>query len=231
MQHLNLHPATRPESARALCIIPKLRVIECMAIVVAAAMLGGCASFNSVTSEVTTFGTWPAGRIGDTYAFERLPSQRDNIERQTQIEDAARPAIETAGFVPVAEGQTADVSIQLAARVDASERSPFDDPFWWHGGLYGPRYGMGWSGGVGIGVGRGFGYGYGGVYENRTYQREVAVLIRDRKTGEPLYEARASNDGVTPSIGTYLGAMFDAAMDNFPNASGGKPRKVTAPIR
>jgi hypothetical protein len=195
----------------------------------AAVALGGCASLNSVTSEVSTFGDWPSGRAADAYAFERLPSQRGDIELQTQIEDAARPAIEAAGFRPVADGQTADVTIQLAARVDTSERSPFDDPFWRHGGLYGPRYGMGWSGGIGVGVGRGF--GYGGVYENRTYQREVAVLIRDRKTGEPLYEARASNDGVTPSISAYLGPMFEAAMKDFPNASGGKPRNVTAPIR
>jgi len=228
MQHL--HPTSSRPSRASTSPRFERTLVRCT-VLAAIVALTGCASLNSVTSEVTTFGTWPAGRIGDTYAFERLPSQRDNIERQTQIEDAARAAIETAGFVPVAEGQTPDVSIQLAARVDASERSPFDDPFWWHGGLYGPRYGMGWSGGVGIGVGRGFGYGYGGVYENRTYQREVAVLIRDRKTGEPLYEARASNDGVTPSIGTYLGAMFDAAMDNFPIAPGGKPRNVTAPIR
>ena len=38
--------------------------------------LGGCAAMRSVSSEVSTFGEWPATRKPGTYAFERLPSQQ-----------------------------------------------------------------------------------------------------------------------------------------------------------
>lgn len=193
----------------------------------AAIALTGCASLNSVTSEVSTFGDWPSGRAADTYAFERLPSQLNDMERQTRIEDAARPAIEAAGFKPGANAQAANVTIQLSARVEAAERLPTDDPFWWHSGRFSARYGMGWGGGIAVEPG----FGYGGVYERRTYRREVDLLIRDQKTGVVLYEAHASNSGGTPSIDAFLHALFASAMKDFPNASGGQPRQVTAPIR
>ena len=62
-----------------------------------------------------------------------------------------------------------------------------------------------------------------------SYEREVAVLIRDKKSGEPLYEARATNDGGSPSINALLGAMYEAALKDFP-AGGANPRRVTTPI-
>jgi len=37
----------------------------------AVATLGGCAALNTVTSEVATYGDWPAGRSPGRYAFER----------------------------------------------------------------------------------------------------------------------------------------------------------------
>ena len=48
------------------------------------------------------------------------------------------------------------------------------------------------------------------------YQREVGVLIRDRASGQPLYEARARNDGITSGGQTMLTAMFTAALKEFP---------------
>ena len=44
-----------------------------------------------------------------------------------------------------------------------------------------------------------------------------------------LYEARASNDGASPSIESLLPAMFEAAMKDFPH-TGINPRKVTTEI-
>lgn len=200
---------------------------------VAAAALGGCASLNALSSDVSTFGEWPAGRAPDTYTFERLPSQQAQPEKQQRLEDAARGALEAAGFKPAGERQAASVTVQLGARVEAVDRSPFDDPFWWHGGLYRSRFGYaGWGGFGGVGFGRGFGggWGYGDAYDNRRYEREVAVLIRDRQSGAPLYESRASSSGVSSSIETLLGAMFEAALKDFPN-SDAKPRAVTTQIK
>jgi hypothetical protein len=57
----------------------------------------------------------------------------------------------------------------------------------------------------------------------------VALLIRDRRTGQLLYEARASNTGPSASIDRLLPAMFAAAMQDFPSA-GPNPRTVTTKI-
>ncbi len=190
----------------------------------ALAALTGCAAMNNLSSEVSTFSQWPAERKPATYAFERLPSQQANPEQQRTLEDAASRAMEFAGFTPATDSRSADVSVQLGARVNIQDRSPYDDPFWWRGGLY-RSYGSRQFRGGGFGLG----FGFGNAYYPSTYEREVALLIRDRKSGEPLYEARASNDGGSPSINSLLGAMYEAALKDFP-ASGTNPRRVTTQI-
>jgi hypothetical protein len=188
--------------------------------------LAGCAALNNLGSEVSTYSQWPAERKPASYAFERLPSQQANLEQQQMLEHAAARALELVGFTPAADPQSADVSVQLGARVNAQDRSPFDDPFWWHGGLYRTHAGRPFRIG---GLGHGFGFGFGAFYATPSYEREVAVLIRDKKSAVPLYEARASNDGGSPSINTLLGAMYEAALKDFP-AGGVNPRHVTTQI-
>ena len=195
--------------------------------VVAAALLAGCASLNAIDSEVSSFSRWPAGRAPATYAFERLPSQQAQPQQAQMLEDAARRAIEGAGFAPAAEGSSADVTVQLGARIAMSDRSPFDDPFWY--GAYGsfhrpfgygrfgrPYWGPSWR------------YGYGGRfgYDLPYYEREVALLIRDRRSGQPLYEARAESEGNTSGLTGILPAMFTAALRDFPNGSTTNPHRV-----
>jgi hypothetical protein len=46
----------------------------------------------------------------------------------------------------------------------------------------------------------------------------VAVLMRDRVSNEPIYEAHASNDGVSSGDAGLVSALFSAAMSDFPNA-------------
>jgi hypothetical protein len=58
---------------------------------------------------------------------------------------------------------------------------------------------------------------------NPTYMvtdiREVALLIRDGKSGEVLYGGRASNRGRSISDRAILRAMFKATMEGFPSGS------------
>ena len=196
-----------------------------------ATVLAGCASFNSLSNDVSSYSRWPAGRAPRSYAFERLPSQQTRLKETQQLEDAARPALEAAGFVAAVDAGTAEVTVQLGARI-AAERSPFDDPFWygpygiWHR-PFGPRYGYGgWGYGWGYGPGWGF-YGYGGF---ATYEREVGVLIRDKRSGEALYEARAVSEGSSAN-NDVLPAMFSAALRDFPGGSGINPHKVVVDTR
>ena len=192
-------------------------MIRTLTLLATTALLAGCAAMNSLTSDVASYSAWPADRKPGSYAFERLPSQQLRADRAQLIEDSARRALEGAGFTPAAEGQASEYVVQLGARVSATE-AYYDDPFWWRGGLYAHRFARPWPS-----------YGFGLSLPTVTYEREVALLIRDRKSGQPLYETRASNDGGSAAMASLLPAMFEAAMKDFPAASP-TPRRVTTPL-
>ena len=206
------------------------RALTLAGLAAATLLLGGCASLNNLDNEVSTYGAWPGGRKPASYAFERLPSQQAHPEHQQVLEDAARGAVERAGFVPAADPKNAEYMMQLGARVTSDGPWYDNDPFFWHGGW---RYGFGRYG-YGFGHGRwgrgpwGYGFGSGFDYSN-SFDREVVLLIRDRQTGQLLYEARASNSGPSAFIERLLPSMFRAAMADFPGA-GPNPRTVTVPL-
>ena len=202
-------------------------------VVGALALASGCASLGTLSADVASYGDWPAGRAAGTFAFERLPSQQARADTAQVLEDAARPALTHAGFVPVAAGAEPDVLVQVGARVTRSERSPWDDPMWWGG-----AWGSGWGGYGGYG-GRRHGpwrgpyvggpyWGGSLMYPSPRYDREVALLLRDRASGKALFEARASSDSYRRDSAPLLAPMFAAAMLDFPHL-GINPRKVTVP--
>jgi hypothetical protein len=196
---------------------------KALGVLIATVALTGCAGMRELSNEVSTYSLWPAGRQPATYTFERLPSQQAHSQQMQLLEDAAHRAMEGAGFKLATDPAAADVSVTLGARVTASEPSPFDDPFWWRGGLWSHRF-------YGRPYHRGFGPYFGWPYHyTPTYEREVAMLIRDRKTAQPLYEVRVTNDGYSPSINSLLGAMFEAGMKDFPQG-GANPRRVVTQI-
>ena len=183
----------------------------------AAALLAvtGCAGPYTVYADVSSYGNWAADRKPGTYAFDRLPSQQQNDEaskRQAALEDAAKAALERAGFKPAADAKSADVLVTLGARVTAYDPVPWDDPLWWRwrGRLFAPRYGY-------IGAGP-WGWRQDPFFDRR-YDRAVAVLLRDRASGEALYETHASNEGFTASSDALLVPLFDAALAEFPRVN------------
>jgi len=185
----------------------------------ATATLAGCAGLSTLSSEVASYGEWPRGQAAGTYAFERLPSQQARAQQQDALEAAARPALEAAGFKPAPAGSEPQVLVQVGARVTLADRSPWDDPLWWRGSFgywrYGPWPGPSWRLGLRM--------------DSPRYDREVAVLLRGRATGRPVYEARASNDGYSMGNAALLAAMFAAALKDFP-ATGLNPRTVVVPL-
>jgi len=190
----------------------------------AAAALCGCASLNRVDSNVMSYGNWPAGRAPDFYCFERLPSQQAQPEQQAQLELAARGALEKAGFTAAAANGPCSVNVQLGSRITRYDTySPWADPFGGHGPdwRYPGWHGAGWYGG---------GWPYSYPYYYAVYDREVALLIRDKATGAPLYEARARSDSAGYSGSTaVLAAMFEAALKDFPTPAI-NPRRVTVEL-
>ncbi len=193
-------PSLRPFSARLATVA------------LAAVLATGCATVNTISSEVSSYGEWPSARTAGTYAFERLPSQEARADQQAALEAAARGAVERAGFKP-ADPARADVLVQLGMRTAQQARSPWDDPYWprWH-----------------VGYGRGFHWGlnmHWSTSPTARYDREVAILLRDRASGKTLYETRAVNSGFAGADMTLLTAMFDAAMKDFPKPAV-SPRRV-----
>jgi len=183
-----------------------------------ATALSGCASLNAVESDVSTYSQWPAERKPATYAFERLPSQQARAQEQAELEATARPALESAGFKEAADAQSADVTVQVGVRISRTDRSLYDDPFWWRGSIYYSRWGRPF-----------WGPSFALNYDSPRYDREVALLIRDRQNNQPLYEAHASNDGLSSGGAALTTAMFMAAMKDFPH-NGINPRQVTVQL-
>ena len=191
------------------------------ALLLGAALLGGCASLRSVTSDVSSFGEWPADRKAGSFAFERLPSQAARPAEADALEAAALPALRKAGFAPVVAGASPDVLVQLGARSQRADTGVWNDPLWWRGGFGYWRPGPWLSPRWGLTLRSDF----------ERFDREVAILLRDRASGKPLFEARAVNEGNQDSAdATTLAAMFEAALMDFPRL-GINPRRVTvAPV-
>ncbi len=187
---------------------------------VAAGLLSACASFDQLTADVSSYGLWPAGKPPGSYAFERLPSQQARADEQQQLEAAASAALAGVGFRPAAPGTEPDLLVQVGARVSRSDRSPWDDPLWWPGGFGHWRAGP-WRGPY---------WGAYGRFDSPRYEREVALLLRSRADGKPLYEARASTEGYQRGIGDALRPLFVAALKDFP-ATRSAPHRVTVPLR
>ena len=201
----------------------KTPAIRLLAALAAAAVLAGCAALNTVTSEVTTFSEWPAGRAPGRYAFERLPSQKANAQRQAELEGAAAKALEKAGFTAAADAAQADVIVQVGARINRAEVSPWDDPLWWRwGGGY-------WRSPYWRGPRTGYYAGFNSEWYSR-YERNVAVLLRDRASNAPLFEAHAQTEGGSSGDATLLGAMFEAALQGFPAKDAQSPRRVSVQL-
>ncbi|MCE2914295.1 MAG: DUF4136 domain-containing protein [Rubrivivax sp.] len=215
MNSLPHRPATPSDASRDATSRGR-RPLLLATLATAALLASGCAALNQVSSEVSSFGEWPSDRKAGSYAFERLPSQAANAKENDALEAAARPALEKAGFVATAPGAEPDVLVQVATRTSRADYQPWDDPLWWRGGFgtwrhgpwVSPRWGISWR------------------HDFTRYEREVALLIRDRKSGKPLFEARASNEGGGSVGSETTAAMFQAALADFPKL-GLNPRRVT----
>jgi hypothetical protein len=192
-------------------------------LLLAASLLGGCAALNQVRSEVNTFSDWPADRKPGRYAFERLPSQKADAQRQGELEAAAAQALQKAGFTAAADAAQADVIVQIGARLTRIEISPWDDPLWW-------RWGAGYWRAPAWRSSRSM-Y-YAGVHADwaTRFERNVALLLRDRASGVPLFEAHAQTSGGTSGDNALLGAMFEAALQGFPAIGAQNPRTVTTTL-
>lgn len=181
------------------------------------ALLAGCSGMRLVDSDVQAINSAPGGAAslaGAHYRFERLPSQATQ-KQYPRIEALAEAALARAGLVRDEAG--AKLSVQVGARVESFlvDRwgSPWADP-WWPG-----SYGH-----VMMGSGAPF-WGFGMRYPPSTsYKREVSLILRELRSGQVVYETHAVHDGPWHDSEPVLGAMFDAALKDFPQPPAGVRR-------
>jgi len=172
------------------------------------AALSGCATGYLLDNQVQSFSSLPAAPAQLTYRFDRTPSQQAD-PAQAQLEAFADQALFHAGFRR--DDAAPRYAVQVTARIQRM-LSPYADP--WDAGW--GAWGWGRRGGIGIGFPR---------MESPWYHREVNVLVRELAGNRVVYETRAVNDGPWLDNTSVLPAMFQAALQGFPNPPQG-PRRV-----
>ena len=196
-------------------------------IALAAALLAGCASTLRLEHTVRSAAAWPAAvrpTAGERYVFERLPSQRSGeaAREQDQLEALAAEVLANHGLqraeaAPGAAAGAVPWSVQLVARSIKYPYAPWDAPE--------PR--PGWMPYGQIVVGRGVVTSLGLHWQARPpyYVRELTLTLRDRRSGEVVYETHATQDGPWADAPALWRALLQAALDGFPQPPAG-PRRV-----
>lgn len=191
-----------------------LRLAGAVLLAAGAAVLSGCASGYLLDNQVQSFSGLQGLPAPATYRFERLPSQAAD-PAQAQLEAFADQALFNAGLRR--DDAAPRYGVQVSARVER-RLSPYADPW--------DPWGWGW-GSVGFGGHRGgVGIGFGlPRMDSPWFHREVNIIVRELASNRVVYETRAINDGPWLDSSSVLPAMFQAAMQGFPNPPQG-PRRV-----
>lgn len=183
----------------------------------ALSLLTGCAAMRVVDSDVVSVAAVPPGMSlqGAKYRFERLPSQVNNPEAGL-AEQQAQAAMTAVGLVR--DDALAQLSVMVGFHGTQYQADPWGRPI-----------GPGWTpyGNVTIGTGIGshIGLGMGMRFPPPThYRREVSLILRDLKSGQVVYETRASHDGPWSDSVPIFATLFQAALANFPNPPAGLRR-------
>jgi len=184
-------------------------------------LLTGCASMRLIDSDVVSVAAVPPGMNlqGAKYRFERLPSQANNPEAGL-AEQQAQAAMTAVGLVR--DDANPSLSVMIGFNGTQYQADPWGRPV-----------GPGWTPfghvGVGIGIGMGagshVGLGTGMRFPPPThYRREVSLIMRDLKSGQVVYETRASHAGPWSDSVPIFATLFQAALAHFPNPPAGLRR-------
>lgn len=185
--------------------LPGLRAIVVLLLPVA--LLSGCATSYLLDNNVQSFSNLSAVPAGATYRFDRLPSQQATPD-QGKLEELAGPALAQAGLKR--DDAAPKFGVEVRARAQRVV-SPWSDP--WDVRAWGGRRHWGW--------------GFGGPFprlESPWYHREITLIVRELGSNRVVYETHAVNDGPWSDSLSVLPAMFQAALQGFPNPPQGVRR-------
>ena len=192
---------------------------------------GLCIAAHASTTTCRAYSRWPSG-----------PQAGDLRVRAAAVAAGAAPAAAAArgcapgrrskapGFTPAADPKHADVTVQVGARITATDRSPFDDPFWWgpgvRTGLRPLPPGARATGGRAASTA-----GWGRPSTLRLRARGGAADPRPAQPASRSTKPRAAATGSTPMADTTLPAMFEAALQGLSGtAPRSNPHRVTVDL-
>lgn len=187
-------------------------------LIVATGLLSGCATVRLVDTDVVSVAAPTPGLNlqGAKYRFERLPSQVNNPEAGL-AEQQAQAAMTAVGLVRDDADAQLSVLVGLGGtqyQVDSWGR-PLPPGGWMPYGHLS----------LGRGVGSRMGIGMGTQFPPMTfYRREVSVIMRDLKSGQVVYETRATHEGPWSDNVQIFATLFQAALAQFPNPPAGSRR-------
>ncbi|MBS0505974.1 MAG: hypothetical protein JSR53_01190 [Proteobacteria bacterium] len=185
-------------------------------LLVATALLAGCAGPRLVQSDVSSYSTLTTLPSPPTYRIERLPSQQLHAAAFAPIEAQAEAALARVGL------RRDDAQPSLVAQLGAE--GGYATPRAWP--YYGPDpfYGR-W------GYGRGWGWGPGWVMDAppTLYHRKVSLVLRNAQTQQVVYETSATYEDVWTKDPAIYGVLFDQALSGFPQPPQG-PRSVRTEV-
>ena len=196
----------------------KFRTIKTV-FLAAALLLTGCSTVRLVDSDVSAFPT-PAVQaiaVPATYRFERLPSQQAQGQSRNALEALAQPELAKVGLQR--DDKAPQYSVQLDVRIFRDPQAPWDDPRYTTGYVTPyptfSRFGTIWrSPSLSL------------AFEFPYYRREVHLVVRRIADNQVVFESRANHDGRWPDDELVLPAMFQAALQGFPNPPQGARRIV-----
>jgi len=170
--------------------------------------LTGCASLREVPLMVQSYSSLTEPLEATGYRLERLPSQQDNNGRFAQILAKAEFALANAGLQR--DDEHGRWIVQVSADTDVSDESPWPRYYsayspWWPYAPYG------------------FGPAWGPFYwdpppARPIYRRSVRLLLRDSQSGQLVYETSAEYRGMRSNGLDIFAVLFQAALQDFPNA-------------
>ncbi len=174
-------------------------------------LLAGCAGPRMIDSEVQSFTGKTAAVKGASYQLERLPSQGADTSR-TALEEMAHIALTQAGL------QRSDASprysIQVTAGVEQYVREvlvPERRRWIWRDPFYL------WGTGTML------------VAEPSRFRHSVRFILRDRTSGDIVYETSASHESGWADGARVFPVLMQAALRDYPTPASGQ-RTINLPM-
>lgn len=232
-------------------------IFRFFATALAAVMLvlaAGCASTNTLQTQVSNFNQWPANSAGASFSVQTVKQAASanwgDLERQT-YEKLIADALQKQGLQPAAAGQKPrfQAYLRLDQKQEKVERSqPVYAPGWaypygmgyrpygwprgyWHGGVWHDPFledgVFGWSAPVYVG--------------ERRYEQTVSMVLLglrisdntqkgDTPQGATVFEGSAQYAGQEAALPALMPYLVQALFSDFPGRNG-QVRQVTLPIQ